>query len=109
MQRDFAVLTQARRLKAITSEPENGGDRLIMPVGALNANDYLHYRFAIALQSILHASEKGGGLPLAFWWGKEERYCPLLPLLMNKELQEHHPHNITIIGDSISMGGRANL
>ena len=102
MQHHFALQVQAGKLQKITSEPEEGGDRLITPVGALNANKYVHYRLAIQLQSMLNSSEKGGGLPLADWWVKEERYCPLLVLLTKQELQEHHPQNMTIIGDSIS-------
>jgi hypothetical protein len=102
MQHHFALQVQAGKLQKITSEPEEGGDRLITPVGALNANNYVHYSLAIKLQSMLNSSEKGGGLPLADWWVKEVRYCPLLVLLTKQELQEHHPQNMTIIGDSIS-------
>jgi hypothetical protein len=69
MQRDFAVLSQARQLKAITFEPKNGGKRLITVVGPLKAAEYPHYAyfFAITLQALLDSSEHGGGLSLAVW------------------------------------------
>jgi hypothetical protein len=56
MQRDFAVLSQARVLKKITNEPENGGERLITQVGDVIASNYPRYKLSWIQVSMLVVS-----------------------------------------------------